>query len=60
MIRSGSRRSRSTRGVIAAALDVRLVWLAAFAVVMSVVGAFYYLRIVKLMYFDELAAAAPE
>ena len=29
------------------------VWLAVVAVVFSVVGLFYYLRIVKLMYFDE-------
>ncbi len=29
------------------------VWLAVFAVVLSVVGAFYYLRVVKLMYFDQ-------
>jgi NADH-quinone oxidoreductase subunit N len=28
------------------------VWLAVFAVVMSVIGAFYYLRAIKLMYFD--------
>jgi NADH-quinone oxidoreductase subunit N len=28
-------------------------WLAVFAVLISLVGAFYYLRIVKLMYFDE-------
>jgi NADH-quinone oxidoreductase subunit N len=28
------------------------IYLAVFAVVMSLVGAFYYLRIVKLMYFD--------
>ena len=39
--------------VIAAALETGLVWLAILAVVFSVVGAFYYLRIVKLMYFDE-------
>jgi NADH-quinone oxidoreductase subunit N len=26
---------------------------------MSVVGAYYYLRIVKLMYFDEPTAASP-
>ncbi|MCY4419865.1 MAG: NADH-quinone oxidoreductase subunit NuoN [Gammaproteobacteria bacterium] len=30
-----------------------LVWVAVLAVVMSVVGAFYYLRVVKYMYFDE-------
>ncbi|MFO1436303.1 MAG: NADH-quinone oxidoreductase subunit NuoN [Gammaproteobacteria bacterium] len=29
------------------------VWLAALSVVFSIIGAFYYLRIVKLMYFDE-------
>lgn len=29
-----------------------MVWLAIFAVVMSLVGAFYYLRVVKVMYFD--------
>lgn len=28
-------------------------WLAVLAVLMSLIGAFYYLRIVKLMYFDE-------
>ncbi len=27
-------------------------WLAVFAVLMSLIGAFYYLRIVKVMYFD--------
>jgi NADH-quinone oxidoreductase subunit N len=45
--------------VIAAVLDVELTWLAALAVLMSVVGAYYYLRIVKLMYFDEPTAASP-
>lgn len=29
------------------------IWLAVYAVLMSLVGAFYYLRVVKLMYFDE-------
>jgi NADH-quinone oxidoreductase subunit N len=39
--------------VIKAALDAGLVWLAILAVVFSVVGAFYYIRVVKLMYFDD-------
>jgi NADH-quinone oxidoreductase subunit N len=39
--------------VIQAALNAGLLWLAVVAVVFSVVGAFYYLRVVKLMYFDE-------
>ena len=29
------------------------VWLAGCAVVFSLIGAFYYLRVVKVMYFDE-------
>jgi NADH-quinone oxidoreductase subunit N len=40
-------------GVIQAVLGVNYTWLAAVAVLFSVVGAFYYLRIVKLMYFDD-------
>jgi NADH-quinone oxidoreductase subunit N len=40
-------------GVIQAVLGVNYTWLAVVAVLFSVVGAFYYLRIVKLMYFDE-------
>ncbi len=45
--------------VIAAVLDIGLTWLAALAVLMSVIGAFYYLRVVKLMYFDEPSASGP-
>ncbi len=41
--------------VLGAVVDVGLVWLAAVAVVLSVVAAFYYLRVVKVMYFDEPA-----
>ena len=45
--------------VISAVLDIGITWLAALAVLLSVVGAYYYLRIVKLMYFDEPTAADP-
>ncbi|MHB8477855.1 MAG: NADH-quinone oxidoreductase subunit NuoN [Steroidobacteraceae bacterium] len=40
-------------GVVQAVLGVNYTWLAVVAVLFSVVGAFFYLRIVKLMYFDE-------
>ena len=30
------------------------IWLAILAVIMSIIGAFYYLRVIKYMYFDEL------
>jgi len=39
--------------VLSAAVNAGYVWLAVAAVVLSLVGAFYYLRVVKLMYFDE-------
>ena len=39
--------------VFMAAIDAELYTLAVVGVLASVVGAFYYLRIVKLMYFDE-------
>ncbi len=40
-------------GVVQAVLGVNYAWLAVVAVLFSVVGAFFYLRIVKIMYFDE-------
>lgn len=39
--------------VLGAVVDVGLAWLAAVSVVFSVIAAYYYLRIVKVMYFDE-------
>jgi NADH-quinone oxidoreductase subunit N len=42
--------------VFYAAIQAHLYWLAVTGVVLSVVGAYYYLRIVKVMYFDEKGA----
>jgi NADH-quinone oxidoreductase subunit N len=39
--------------VLQAAVQAGFVWIVVFAVLMAVVGAFYYLRVIKLMYFDE-------
>jgi NADH-quinone oxidoreductase subunit N len=41
--------------VLLAAVDAGLVWLAVAGVIASVIGAFYYLRIVYIMYFGEAA-----
>ncbi|UAW63641.1 NADH-quinone oxidoreductase subunit NuoN [Mycoavidus sp. HKI] len=38
--------------VLEAAMNAGLTWLVVLAVLSSLLGAFYYLRIVKLMYFD--------
>jgi NADH-quinone oxidoreductase subunit N len=39
--------------VLQEAVNSGLVWLAVVGVVASVIGAFYYLRIIKVMYFDK-------
>ncbi len=39
--------------VLKAVVDQGYVWLAVIAVIFAVIGAFYYLRIIKVMYFDE-------
>jgi len=39
--------------VLQAVVQIDLVWLAVYAVVMSVIGAFYYLRVLKMAYFDK-------
>lgn len=45
--------------VLAALLDAGQLWLAVAGVLFSVIGAFYYLRVIKLMYFDTPVADAP-
>jgi NADH-quinone oxidoreductase subunit N len=43
--------------VFLAAIESNLITLAVLGVISSVIGAYYYLRIVKIMYFDESAPA---
>ncbi len=45
--------------VLLAVVDTGHVWLAVLAVFFSLIGAFYYLRVVKLMYFDQPTDNAP-
>jgi len=45
--------------VLEATMNAGLTWLAVLAVITSLFGAFYYLRIVKLMYFDAPQDDAP-
>ena len=45
--------------VLKAAVDSGHLWLAICAGVFAVIGAFYYLRVIKVMYFDEPATAEP-
>jgi NADH-quinone oxidoreductase subunit N len=43
--------------VFLAAIEAQLYWLAVIGFVTSVVGAYYYLRIIRVMFFDDPAAA---
>jgi NADH-quinone oxidoreductase subunit N len=45
--------------VLEAVVRIDLVWLALVAVFFSIIGAFYYLRVVKVMYFDKPLTDAP-
>lgn len=45
--------------VLESIVAVHLTWLAIYAVILSVIGAFYYLRLVKYMYFDKTDQKKP-
>jgi NADH-quinone oxidoreductase subunit N len=45
--------------VLQAVLHTGATWLTVLAVMFSLIGAFYYLRVVKVMWFDEPADTAP-
>ena len=45
--------------VLEAVISVGLWWLALVAVFFSIIGAFYYLRVIKMMYFDKPETAEP-
>jgi NADH-quinone oxidoreductase subunit N len=49
----------SKLAVLRAALQGDLMWLAIVGIVFAVVGAFYYLRVIKVMYFDEPVGEGP-
>ncbi len=42
-------------GLLEALVEAHLVWLAAIALLFAIIGAYYYLRVVMLMYFEEPA-----
>jgi len=45
--------------VLEAVVNAGFVWLAVLGVIFSIVGAFYYLRVIKLMYFDKPEDSTP-
>ncbi|MFP4080782.1 MAG: NADH-quinone oxidoreductase subunit NuoN, partial [Ectothiorhodospira sp.] len=45
--------------VLQSVIRADMLWLALYAVILSVIGAFYYLRVVKFMYFEQPTDEAP-
>lgn len=45
--------------VIRSVIDAGMIWLAVVAVLFAVIGVYYYLRVVKLMYFDDATDTMP-
>ena len=45
--------------VLDAVISIGFWWLALIAVFFSVIGAFYYLRVIKLIYFDKPETSEP-
>lgn len=45
--------------VLKALIDVQMTWVAILGLVFAVIGAFYYLRIIKIMYFDDAVDISP-
>ena len=45
--------------VLEAVVRSGMVWLAVVAVIFAIIGAFYYLRVIKFMYFDKAEDATP-
>lgn len=45
--------------VLKALVDANLLWVAVIGVIFAVIGAFYYIRIVKVMYFDDVESLKP-
>lgn len=46
-------------GVLQALIAVHLVWLATLALIFAIIGAYYYLNVVKVMYFEEPEVVTP-
>src|SRR4249919_4033499 len=49
----------SKLAVLRAALQGNMLWLAIVGIVFAVIGSFYYLRVIKVMYFDEPVGEGP-
>jgi len=47
-------------GVLEALIQVHLVWLAVVAILFAIIGVYYYIRVVRVMYFNDVPAESNE
>lgn len=40
-------------GILQALIDVHLLWIATLAIIFAIIGAYYYINVIKVMYFEE-------
>ncbi len=45
--------------VLKALVDVNMVWVAVLGLLFAVIGAYYYIRVIKVMYFDDVVDHTP-
>ncbi|QLH42718.1 MAG: NADH-quinone oxidoreductase subunit NuoN [Coxiellaceae bacterium] len=45
--------------VLEALIEVNMVWLATIALVFAIIGAYYYIKVVKVMYFEPAKTSSP-
>ncbi|MCD6046400.1 MAG: nuoN [Gammaproteobacteria bacterium] len=46
-------------GVLEAVMSVHMTWLAVLALIFAIIGCYYYIRVVKAMYFEPVEDASP-
>lgn len=45
--------------ILEALIQANMVWAAVIAIIFAIVGAYYYIRVVKVMYFDDQPSSSP-
>ncbi|EDP46738.1 NADH-quinone oxidoreductase subunit NuoN [Rickettsiella grylli] len=47
-------------GILEALISVHLLWIATLAIIFAIIGAYYYINVVKVMYFEEPEPTVPQ
>ncbi|WP_342219472.1 NADH-quinone oxidoreductase subunit NuoN [Rickettsiella endosymbiont of Miltochrista miniata] len=46
-------------GILEALISAHLLWIATLAIIFAIIGAYYYINVIKVMYFEEPAPTTP-